>query len=125
MSGSIGTPAMAERMGPAELRSLREFVGYSIEDLTRHLSVSRSIVQKWEAGNSPVPPGVAAAMEALQHAYQDAVAIALADGSHTVSVPRTDAESWDSTGRPARWHRQIAAAAHLERGARIVYTSPT
>lgn len=116
---------MSKGMTPAELRSLRESFGYSIEDLARELSVSRSIVQKWEAGNVPVPPGVADEVEALQDAYQDALDSALKAGGDEITVPRTDAASWDATRRPARWWRQIAAEVRLEHGTRIAWAADT
>ncbi|WP_424936658.1 MULTISPECIES: helix-turn-helix domain-containing protein [Bacteria] len=112
-------------MSPAELRSIREQVGYSIEDLARALSKSRSIIQKWEAGKAPIPGAVAGDIEAMQDDYQDDLEKALARAESEIIVwpGPLDDDSWDATGRPSRWWRQIAAQCRQEHGSRIIYRS--
>ena len=110
-------------MGPAEFRSIREQVGYSIEDLARALSKSRSIIQKWEAAKAPIPGGIAESMESLQDDYRDDLEKALSRAHPEVVVwPATlNEDSWEATGRPSRWWRQIAAQCRQAHGAKIVY----
>ena len=112
----------AAAMSAVEFRSILESVGYGEDDLARHLSKSRSIIQKMKAGAAPVHPDTAAAMETLQDAYADARDTLLDAAPAEITVPRTDEESWATTGRPARWHRMIAAACRQEHGTRIVWT---
>lgn len=119
-------------MTPAEFRAARETIGYSIDDVLRGLDVSRSIVQKWEAGTRPVPQGVADQIEQWQDDYQEAIDASIAAAPTTLTVwsggsayperdTKQDDPSWASTGRPARWHRQIAAATRAAHGTRIIY----
>ena len=108
-------------MTPAELRGIREMTGHSIEDLARSLSVSRSIIQKWEGGTSPIPAGVADDMNRLRDTYADARDATLDAAPASMEVWRSDRDSWHETGRPARWWRQIAAECHMTHGTTVTY----
>ncbi|RLP76343.1 DUF1870 family protein [Mycetocola tolaasinivorans] len=108
-------------MTPAEFRAVRESIGLSIEAITRLLSVSRSIVQKWEAGASPIPAGVADALTVLESRFYDQVEKLLDESAPEILVYRRDLESWADTGLPARWHSQAAAQARATTHATISY----
>lgn len=115
-------------MNGLELRAVREAVGFTHDDLARHLSKSKSMVQKWEAGH-PVPAGIAVEVDGLHDAYADDRDKALTAAATVISVPRggsRDAEEacWAATGRPSRWWRQIAAEVRQEHGTRIVWAEP-
>lgn len=115
-------------MNGLELRAVRESIGYTHDDLARHLSKSKSMVQKWEAGH-PVPAGIAVEVDGLHDAYADDRDKALTAAPAEMSVPRggsRDAEEacWAATGRPSRWWRQIAAEVRQEHGTRIIWAEP-
>lgn len=122
---SIRAPRALSDMTAAEVRAILEMTGHGDDtDAARALSKSRSMIQKLKAG-TPVTVDVAAALRALQDAYADARDTALAAAPAQVRVWRGDQRSnelsWAATGRPARWHRMIAAECYQEYGTRIVW----
>lgn len=112
---------VASDMTGIELRSILEAVGHADEDAARYLSKSRSMLQKMKSGAAPVSLDVAEAVEALQAAYADALEAALGAQPDRLEVWTDNEASWDATGRPARWHRMIAATCRKEHGTRIVH----
>ncbi|MDR6867545.1 hypothetical protein J2Y69_002149 [Microbacterium resistens] len=113
-------------MTPATFRSVLEATGYGDDtDAARALSKSRSMVQKMKAGQAPISPDVADAVRGIQDAYADARDAALAAAPAELRVwrggPADNDASWQETGRPARWHRIIAAECYQEHGTRILW----
>lgn len=113
-------------MSGAEFRSILEACAHGDDtDAARALSLSRAMIQKMKAGTAPVSPATADKVRALQDAYADARDAALTAAPAKIEVWRggqaDNDTSWDATGRPARWHRMIAAECHQEHGTRIVY----
>lgn len=113
-------------MTPAEFRSILEMCGYGDDtDAARALSKSRSMLQKMKSGDAPVSADVAAAVERIQDDFADARQAVLDTAPATLVVWRGGQDdneaSWAATGRPARWHRLIAAEARMEHGTRITY----
>lgn len=109
-------------MSPAEFLSILEATGHAAEeDAARALGMSRSMIQKMKTGSAPVRSGTAEAVRGLLDDYLDAREAALDAGAETVEVWRDNEESWSVTGRPARWHRMIAAECVAD-GAAVVYT---
>lgn len=119
-----------ERMDPAELRTIREYLGLTRDDLAGALSVREDTVRKWEAGREPIPYRVLEEVERLEVYTANAVALAV-DGLESSRDPmavvyRTDAdlrtqgvvESWCT----ARWWRHVVArAAHEVPGVPVTY----
>lgn len=105
-----------ERMSPAELRVVREFLGLSSSDLARHLGVTDRTVRHWEAGKYPVPDGVRLAVEKLEAdtaRFVAGVVEKLMDYPDPVVVTyRTDEEYHEAHPEiplPASWHRAVIA----------------
>lgn len=55
-----------ERMNPAELKVIREFLGLSGEHLGKLLDVSARTIRHWEDGKYPIPDGARLEIEALE-----------------------------------------------------------
>jgi DNA-binding transcriptional regulator YiaG len=55
-----------ERMNPAELKVVREFLGLSGEHLGKLLNVSPRTIRYWEDGKYPIPDGARLEIEALE-----------------------------------------------------------
>jgi hypothetical protein len=105
-----------ERMTPAELRVVREFLGLSPEWLGVHLGVSGRTVRHWEYGKYAIPDGVRLEIEKLEAQtgeYVGAVVDQLMDLPDPVIVTyRTDAEYRSAdpgSPLPASWHRAVIA----------------
>ncbi|MGN8245219.1 helix-turn-helix domain-containing protein [Cellulomonas soli] len=121
-----------ERMSPAELRVVREYLGLTGEALAAYLGVSSRTVRHWEAGQFAVPDGVRLELEQLEEitarAVDDAVAQLLDVPEPTVLVYRSDEEyraAQPDTRLPASWHRAvIARAADRVPGLAIDYPQP-
>ncbi|HEX6518290.1 MAG TPA: DUF1870 family protein [Nocardioidaceae bacterium] len=105
-----------ERMTPAELRVVREFLGLTPEWLAGHLGVSARTVRHWEAGKYGIPDGVRLEIEDLEARTAQFVAgcagqlMDLPDPG--VVVYRTDEEyraAHPGVGFPASWHRACVA----------------
>lgn len=105
-----------ERMTPAELRVVREFLGLTPEWLASHLNVSARTVRHWEAGKYAIPDGVRIEVEDLEARTGEYVSL-IVDTLMDVPDPglityRDDAEYEAAhPGRefPASWHRAVAA----------------
>lgn len=123
-----------ERMTPAELRVIREFLGLTPEWLAAHLNVSARTVRHWEAGKYAIPDGVRLEVERLEAHTGQAVGTyvdALMDlPDPGVTTFRTDAEfhaaAPEQAPLPASWHRAVVARVAQEvPGLSIVYVEET
>lgn len=110
-----------ERMTPAELKVVREFLGLSGDWLAHHLGVSPRTVRHWEAGTYPIPDGVRLEVEDLEHRtgeFIGGVVGALLDlPDPGVVTYRTDADyhaAHPGVPFPAPWHRAVVARVALE-----------
>jgi len=105
-----------ERMTPAELKVVREFLGLSSAALAKYLGVSDRTVRHWEAGKYPVPDGVRIEIEKLE-AYTaqfvaDVVEKLLDYPDPVVVTYPTDEEyhaAHPEIPLPASWHRAVIA----------------
>jgi len=105
-----------ERMTPAELRVVREYLGLTPEWLAEHLNVSARTVRHWEAGKYAIPDGVRLEMEDLERRTGEFVA-GVVDKLMDLPDPgvftyRSDAEyhaANPGVGFPASWHRAVVA----------------
>lgn len=127
----VGMPE-DERMAPAELRVVREFLGLTPEWLAGHLDVSARTVRHWEAGKYAIPDGVRLEVERLEAHTAEAVSAyvnALMDlPDPGVITFRTDAEfhaaAPEQAPMPASWHRAVVARAAQEvPGLAIAYST--
>lgn len=105
-----------ERMTDAELKTVREFLGFTGEALAAQLGVSSRTVRHWEAGRYPIPDGVRLAVEELERYTAEfvgrAVDALLDMAEPAVLVYRNDAEyhaAVPSATLPASWHRAVVA----------------
>lgn len=110
-----------ERMTPAELRVVREFLGLTPEWLADHLKVSPRSVRHWEAGKFSIPHGVYLQVRDLEFRtgeFIGGIVDALMDVPDPVVVTyRTDAEyhaAHPEIAFPASWHRAVLARVALE-----------
>lgn len=118
-----------ERMGPAEFRVIREFLGLTGDWLAAHLGVSGRTVRHWEQGRYPIPDGVRLEIEDLEQRTGEFVGGCvrkLIDMPDPVVVTyRSDDEYHQANpdvGFPASWHRAVVARIALEvPGLSIVY----
>ena len=108
-------------MNGATFRSIMEQVGYNDDDTVRHLGISRAMIQKMKTGDRPVPAGIALEMKRMQDAFADARETSLSAAPKRLEIWRDNEASWAETGRPARWHRMIAAECYQEHDTRIDY----
>jgi len=105
-----------ERMTPAELRVVREFLGLTPEWLAGHLQVSARTVRHWEAGKYAIPDGVRLEVEDLERRTGEFVAGVV---EKLMDLPdpglltyRDDAEyhaAHPEVPFPASWHRAVVA----------------
>lgn len=122
-----------ERMRPAELRVIREYLGLTGDALAAILEVSPRTVRHWEAGKYHIPDGVRIKVEQLEvmtaHAVADGVAQFADVDEPCVITYRDDAEylrAEPSTVMPASWHRAVVARiAHEVPGLAIDYPPAT
>lgn len=106
-----------EIMTSAELRVVREWLGFTGEALALLLGVQDRTVRRWEAGTTPIPDGARLDVEQLEHEADDLVGAIGADLLDVVEVAvftyRTDAEYWthhpERRPYPASWHRAVIA----------------
>lgn len=102
-----------ERMDPAELRVVREYLGLPGEWLSDRLGVQGRTFRRWEAGTSLIPDGVRVEIEAIEADTAARVNAAVDDlagrADPAVVVYRTDEEFQEATGLdyPASWHRAL------------------
>lgn len=114
-SDPSGTPD-DERMTPAELQVVREYLGLTPEWLAEHLNVSARTVRHWGAGRYAIPDGVRLEMEDLERRTGEFVAGAV-DKLMDLPDPgvltyRSDAEYHAANPGiefPASWHRAVVA----------------
>lgn len=130
LAGRLADHIDTDRMTPVELRATREWLGLSNERLAAVLNNRLDQVRRWETGRAPIPPGVRGDLLAIvgdtEDAYREMVnAAQLAgylklwddDEAFAAEVPH-----YSDLG--ARWHRQLAARAAHETGARLVPAEP-
>lgn len=118
-----------ERMMPAELRVVREFLGLTPEWLAGHLEVSARTVRHWEAGKFAIPDGVRLEIEDLEQRTAQfiggVVEHLLGVREPAVVTYRDDEEyHWahPEIEFPASWHRAAIARVALEiDGLQITY----
>ena len=118
-----------ERMTPAELKVVREFLGLSSAALAKYLGVSDRTVRHWEAGKYPIPDGVRLEIEKLE-AYTAEFVAGVVEKLMDIPDPvvvtyRTDEEyhaAHPEIPLPASWHRAaIARVAQEVPGLSIVF----
>jgi len=118
-----------ERMTPAELRMVRDYLGLTADWLAARLGVSARTVRHWEAGRYPIPDGVRQEVEHLEEltaqAVHDTAARLMDIPEPWVVTYRSDAEYaavHPEAGWPASWHRHLLARiAERVTGLRVVY----
>ncbi len=120
-------------MPGAELTTVREFLGLTVDRLAERLAVTPRTVRHWEGGRYPIPDGVREDVEALEAFTSDAVA-RVVDGLNdmrdpAIAVWRGEGASDDiAASRPdiaqlgARWWRMVAYRAALEVPGTIIGT---
>ncbi|KUJ65460.1 hypothetical protein ACZ90_48050 [Streptomyces albus subsp. albus] len=121
-----------ERMTPAELKVVREFLGLTGDWLASHLGVSPRTVRHWEQGKYPIPDGVRLEVEDLERRTGEFVSgiieqlMDLPDPG--VLTYRDDAEyhaAHPEIPFPASWNRAVVARVAQEvPGLRIAYPDP-
>ena len=122
-----------ERMTPAELKVVREFLGLSGDWLAGYLGVSGRTVRHWEAGRYPIPDGVRLAVEELEArtgAFVSGVIDKLMDVPDPVVVTYRNDDEYHAAHPniefPASWHRAVVARVAQEVPAlSIVYADDT
>lgn len=121
-----------EHMTAAEFRVAREYLGLTLRWLAEHFKVNERTPPRWESGESPVPPGIAAGLELLEEVTAVHVTVAI-DACNDMRDPalltyRTDAEyhaHHPEQPWPASWHRAVVArVAHEVSGLAIDYWTP-
>lgn len=108
-----------ERLSPAELRVVREYLGLTLESLAGMLDVRPDTVRKWEYGRAPIPYRIREDLEKIEAYTATAVGemvTALQDARDpAVLVPMTDEQLHDArpdmAHLPARWYRHVIARA--------------
>lgn len=124
-------PQMAEdRMTDAEFRCTRDRLGLTMEWIAWKLDVAERTVRRWEAGVTPIPPGVAAYLMHLS-GLTDAEARRVAGGLDKEQLRlvtyRSEADyssDLPDGDWPASWHRALCARIAAEvPGVRIQYWS--
>jgi transcriptional regulator with XRE-family HTH domain len=105
-----------ERMSPAELLVIREFLGLSRDALAALLDVPSGSITKWESGDTSVPDGARLAVERIEAATATTVSAginaAMDAPGPTLVIYRTDEEyrsAHPDTVYPAAWHRAVVA----------------
>jgi hypothetical protein len=122
----------ASTVTPAELKSLRECIGFTGDALGAYLTppTAGRTVRRWEEGKYPIPEGVADEVRELAKLtdtyVQETEKSLRAQATPTLTVYRDDAEFHhahpDMARFPAAWHRAVAVrAARQVEGARIVF----
>ncbi|MFJ2217730.1 helix-turn-helix domain-containing protein [Streptomyces sp. NPDC101062] len=118
-----------ERMTPAELRVVREYLGLTPEWLTTHLNITGRQVRNWEQGKTPIPDAHRLEIQNLER-YTGNFVSAVSD--HLMDLPdpgvityRNDAEyhaAHPEVRFPASWHRAVIARVAQEvHGLTIAY----
>lgn len=118
MATYVDPPGMPEdeRMTPAELRVVREYLGLSGEALAGLLGVSARTIRHWEGGVYPIPDGVRIEVEAIEAETAEAVSAVIGRLNSAAEVRlvtyRSDAEyrqAHPEVRFPASWHRAVVA----------------
>lgn len=105
-----------DHMTGGEFRTVREYLGLTLEWVAEHLDVAERSVRRWEAGTSPIPDGVRRQMEAWEADTARAVTEYVTQLQDMRDPAANIAE--DTTqlpgGWPPRWHRHVVARAAAE-----------
>lgn len=119
----------SDHMSGAELQTVREYLGLTIESMAGMLSVNPRTFRAWESGKDPIPyrvPDEVAQIEAYTAQAVGELVAALNDARDlVVEVYRRDEDMHaarpDTAHLPARWWRHVVArAAHEVPGVEIV-----
>ncbi|MCB1290776.1 MAG: DUF1870 family protein [Mycobacterium sp.] len=110
---------MTDRMDPAELQMVREYLGLTIEALAGMLAVNPRTIRSWEAGRDPIPDRIRVEVEGIEQDTAAAVGelvAALGDARDPSAVLyRRDEDMHaarpDTAHLPARWWRHVVARA--------------
>ena len=60
-------------MTASEFKAMREAVGYSVEKLARHVSVSADVARQWESGEADIPPKAIDYLKRTEASMQESV----------------------------------------------------
>lgn len=107
-------PPNSPRMTGAQLRVLREFLGFSRAQLAQILGITAGVIADWEDGRDPTPYHLPHTLDAILR-FTDDYLVALAKNyrpGETVLTYRTDAAYAAHHPNPvytASWHRQLCA----------------
>lgn len=112
---------MDDRMSAGELRTIREFLGLTLDALGNYLDVRPDTVRHWESGRDPIPHRVRDEIARLEGTTAHAVD-ALVDELHAmdapiVTAPRSEDEMRElhpNIDMPARWYRHVIARAVID-----------
>lgn len=110
-----------ERMTPAELKVMREYLGLTGDWLAKWLKVSPRTIRHWEEGKYPIPDGVRLEVEHLENMTAENVTKMI---ETLMDLPdpqlityRTDADlnaAQPDNRWPASWHRAVCARVAYE-----------
>lgn len=105
-----------ERMTPAELRVVREFLGLTPEWLAAYLGVSGRTVRHWEQGKYAIPDGVRLEIEDLERRtgeFVSGIIDQLMEVPDPAVVTYRDDTDYHAANPgiefPASWHRAVVA----------------
>lgn len=108
-------------MNAAEFRCTRELLGLSPEWLANHLGVSRRSLDRWEAGVSRIPRGVAVEMITINDYTNNELSLLIRMAARKTGFEFTtyrNDEDMDADNNrspyPASWHRALAGRLFIE-----------
>lgn len=115
----------APTVTPAEFKTVREGLGFTLDEIAEYLDVAPRTTRNWEQGKYPIPPGAEDDIRALER-FTDALVDELERFTATVlTTYRDDAEFHrarpEMTRYPAKWHRAATARAARRTGLRIEF----
>jgi transcriptional regulator with XRE-family HTH domain len=118
-------PTTGTTVTPAEFRTIREYMGFTLDEIAAYLGLSPRTVRNWEQGKYPIADGAAAELHdlvAFTHSYIDARS---AEATGPLATYRSDAALHrahpELSRYPSRWHRHVTAAIAHRTGARIEF----
>lgn len=99
-------------MGPAEFRTLREYLGLTTQWVATRLMVGPRAVLRWESPGEKVPENAAALIRSLLTEADAEVRKRLSNEPFTMVVPSETV--WHRGEYPPTWHRAIAARVYRD-----------